>query len=484
MSIRVDRQAEYQITLGESLRQASSGFSSLKCSSLSLPLPPSLPLLPLSLSLLPLSFLLSFSLSLAGVNVNFVSPFFGQKKKTDNHKPPTIQDNPSAPRLTQAASGYNLSFVPPAQKEGKTAPREVVYSATTSTPSQKAQHFLLFDNATRKFTLERLDAAFVFNAEVYTKLHPALKVDDADGPGESSAGSGSEEDDDEAAAATGGVYDYRQFLGRTSAAEEKRQKRLGALKRAGKEVVDIPEPVEDAGRDEGEIMMPDAMLPLEEDSDLDAPGEIDDEVLEPPPPPPQQQPPPPPPPPSPPPPPPPPPQPAPATATTTKKKPGPKPKAKAPPKPRAPPKKKAPAPPPPPPPPPVDEIVLPDPEPEVNSDEEDVEFSDEDEDGPPPAVASAAAASATEEAGEPALDFDFEKELDEALDGGDDHTSKAPPPVGLSLVVEEEDSSDEDDDQPRPPPIVAGGGAPKSLRELYGGAPEEDEEEDSESEEE
>ncbi|KAF8541215.1 hypothetical protein BDD12DRAFT_525284 [Trichophaea hybrida] len=263
-SIRVDRQAEYQIALGESLTSGGgggggSGFSSFKY----------------------------------------------------NHKPPTIALNPSSPTLTQTQSGYNLTFAPSSQNGGKPVPREVVYSATTSTPSQKAQHFLLYDPETKSFTLERLDAAFVFNAEVYTKLHPVLKVNDGD-KAESSAGSGSEDDEEEA---TGCVYDYRNFLGRTSLAEEKRQKRLGALKRAGKDVIDLPEPEEDAGED-ADIIIPDAVHPpqhlVEDDSDMDAPGESDDEMMEVPPP----LPPPPPPP---------------APAPAPKKKAPPKPKTKAPP---------------------------------------------------------------------------------------------------------------------------------------------------------
>ncbi|KAA8895032.1 hypothetical protein FN846DRAFT_363052 [Sphaerosporella brunnea] len=399
--IRIDRQADYKIVLGQSLTECPGGYNALKY----------------------------------------------------NHKPTSFILNPSSPKITPSSSSsgdYDLTFTPP------TTSTQITYTGSARTPTPKAQHFLLFDPVAKHFTLERLDATFVFNAEVYAKLHPPLESD-----GQAAAAGGDEEvgiSDSSDEADDAGVYDFRKFMGRTTAAQEKRQKRQAALKSVGVDVVDIPEP--EPQDDDADLVIPDAPPPPtafgEEDSDMDAPGESDDEAM-----------------PSAPPPPPPPPPP-------TKRKPGPKPKAQAKPRaPRAPAKKKAqpaapPPPPPPPPPPQVDEIVIPDvPAPPVDSDEEEIEFSEEED----------AAAAPTQEDEEDTFELDINKELEEALGSGDNGSKQQQQPQQSQLVIEE-DESDEDEDPGTIGVIPAApGGAPKSLREMFGTA-EQEEEEDSESEEE
>lgn len=386
--------------------------------------------------------------------------FTDKQSKTDNHKPPSLAANPSAPKLVPASPNtYNLTFSPPTAAQNK-----IVYTTTAST---RPQHFLLYHPTTKAFTLERADQALTCNAGVYAKLHPPITASttagsDSGGDSELEIEPTSDDDDD-----SGGVYDFRHFLGRTSAAEEKRQKRLGALKRAGRDVVDIPE--DEADGEDGELVIPDAPPPgsyeydaMEEDSDMDAPGESDDDDH-------YSAPPPPPPPPA-------------------KKRAPAAPRAKAPPKPRAQPKKKAPQPPPA----LAEELVIPELTNSMPLDSGDEEcsfseYSDEDEERPAPRAAPPPPPPPQQEEEEVSdeddgFDFDIGKELEEALGGGGGGDGKA---VGLGLVFEEEDVSDEDEDQnpPVPPPQLGAGGEPKSLRELYG-AEEEEEEEDSESEEE
>ncbi|KAI5848967.1 hypothetical protein BZA05DRAFT_403304 [Tricharina praecox] len=392
-AVRVDRPASYQIVLGESISRGSasesepSGYSSLKY----------------------------------------------------NHKPSSFVLNPSSPTLVPSSSdaganAYALTFTPP------TTSTQITYTGA-ALPAAKPGYFLLFHPTRKLFTLERLDASLVFNAGVYSKLHPAIPITDASRPGGAGSASDSGGEDEEA----GEVYDYRAFLGRTTAAEEKRQKRLGALKRAGKEVVDLPEGEDDDDPDV--LVIPDPVVHHhhhEDGSDVDAPGESDDDdfaapaFVPPPPPPPQQQ----------------------------KKKPAPKPKKKKPVAAMQP-----------------EEIVIPDPEPApqpLDSDDEEVEFSDEDEDMPSAPAAPTAAVAATPEApaDDDEFDFDIGKELEEALGSGDD--GNKPPPH--NLVFEDEES--DEDEAAMPVPVAAGNGAPKSLREMFGGMEEEEEEEDSESEEE
>jgi hypothetical protein len=308
---------------------------------------------------------------------------------------------------------------------------------------------LLFDPERKAFTLEKLDQAFVFNAEVYAKLHPAVSL----GTGDKAGGDG-EIGGDGGDAGEGGedsVYDWRKFVGRKkkSAAEEKQAKRLEALKRAGRDVVEVPEEKrEEVGGGEQEVYIPDARggeAEVEvEDMDMDAPGESEDDVEEdvemvaapPPPPPPPVQ----------------------VQRKEKEKKEVRKDKPQ---------QRKVQ--------PPVgeDELVLPDPTPppQQDSDEEEIDFSDEDEPAPPPPppqqqqVAQTMPTPQTMEEEEEEVDdleIDLGKELEEALESGDDG----------GLVIEGGDLE------------VGGmgvvGGAPKSLRELYGGV----EDEDSESEEE
>lgn len=360
----------------------------------------------------------------------------------DNQKTSGIKTNPNDPTLTQTSIGFNLKFIHPSTKN------EILYEATSSTPAKKTEHFLIFDPATKTATLERLDAAFVFNAGIYAQPYPPLKPEVED-DFEFSADSDTADSEDD----TGGVFDFRHFMNRNSAAEDKRQKRLGALKRAGKEIVDIPD---DQLPPDGElIIIPDAIQPpQDQDSEMDAPGESDDEMetyASPPP------------------------------APKSKAAPKPKapPKAKAPPKPRAPPKKKAVPAAIPPPTTRVDEIVIPDaaPPPALDTDDEEIDFSDEDEDDPPQQTVATPEAIADEE--EVEIDFeDLQKELEEALGSGEDPIMQQ----GAVVYEDDDDVSDEDEDQPARAPPRPMGGAPKSLAEMYGGN--QQEEEDSESEEE
>jgi len=374
---------------------------------------------------------------------------YAKAQALDNHKPSSFVLNPSAPTLVPTsdagANAYALTFTPP------TTSTQITYTGAT-VPSSKPGYFLLFHPSRKLFTLERLDASFVFNAGVYSKLHPPIAITD---PSEGSAENDDEREEDD-------VYDYRSFLGRTTAAEEKRQKRLGALKRAGKEVVDLPEGEDDDDPDV--VVIPDPVLmPPDEGSDMDAPGESDDDDFPtlahavhipapaPPPPPPkvpQQQ--------------------------QQKKKPAPKPKKK---KPLAAAAAQ------------LEEIVLPDRDPfpvPIDSDDEELEFSDEEEVPLAPVTAAAAipAVAATPEA--PAdddgdFDFDIGKELEEALGSRDDGIKLPSQTAGSGVVFDDEES--DEDEVSIPVPVAAGDGAPKSLREMYGGM-EEEEEEDSESEEE
>ncbi|KAI5821495.1 hypothetical protein BZA77DRAFT_383877 [Pyronema omphalodes] len=386
--IRVDRAAEYKIVHGGSLKRPA-GFSSLKY----------------------------------------------------NQKTSGIKTNPNDPTLTRTSIGYNLKFIHPNTKN------EILYEATSSTPAKKTEYFLVFDPATKIATLERLDAAFVFNAGIYAQPYPPLKPEVED-DFEFSADSDTADSEDD----TGGVFDYRHFMNRNSAAEDKRQKRLGALKRAGKEIVDIPD---DQLPPDGELIIPDAIQPhQDQDSEMDAPGESDDEMetYAPPPPP---------------------------SRAKAAPKPRAPPKAKAPPKPRAPPKKKA-VPSIPPPTTQVNEIIIPDavPPPALDSDDEEIDFSDEDEDDPPCQPETVAA---PEPVIEESVDIDvddFTKELEEALGPAEDDIMQQ----GGIIYEDDDDVSDEDEDQPACAPPRPVGGAPKSLAEMYGGTHQE--EEDSESEEE
>ncbi|TGZ84205.1 hypothetical protein EX30DRAFT_338752 [Ascodesmis nigricans] len=185
-----------------------------------------------------------------------------------NHKPKSTRCNPSDPLLKPgpSPSTYNLVFTP-------SASAKIQYVGSGAHPPPRRQHFLLYDPTTKQLTLERLDTALVFNADVFATAHPPL-------PRELSEDEDEDSDDD-----AGGAYDFQNFLGKKkkTAAEERQERRLQALKRAGRAVVEVeadPEPEKDVGAAVGSThsTVPERRYGRdgEGDSEMDAPGEEDD----------------------------------------------------------------------------------------------------------------------------------------------------------------------------------------------------------------
>lgn len=237
--LRVDRQGTHTIKLGRSITDPSSTYQSVKC-----------------IHTLPLCFSCQTPLTIPGLYV-------------DNFKPNSSLHNPSSPTLKPgpSPSTYSLTFTP-------SASAKIQYTGTGSHPPPRRQHFLLYDPATKELTLEKLDTALVFNADVFASAHPPI-------PREVS-----EDEDEDSDADAGGAYDFHNFLGKTkkTAAEEKQEKRLQALKRAGRTVVEVadPEPEPEIGNGIASgtpLRIPDRRHAgdMEIDSEADAPGEDEDD---------------------------------------------------------------------------------------------------------------------------------------------------------------------------------------------------------------
>lgn len=353
----------------------------------------------------------------------------------DNFKSRSTLLNTIPPKLSTTADGYTLAVTPPAAKP-------IVYEGKAARPSRRSEHVLLFDPVTKVFTLERLSTAFVFNASVFNAAHPPLPMD------EGSDAEGADEEEDS-------PFDYRKFMGQTSAADEKKakeEKRNQALLKTGR--FNQQEPEEPTQEDENEMVIPGPGM------DSDAEGETDDEedhFLPPPPPPP---------------------------APPERK--------------RSPIRRLAPRKPPPPPSSDDEELVFPEPVApapvhhveEEESDVSDVDESDDDDAPapshsrhPPPPPRQAAAppppAAPAPAAEDDADDFDLEAALEQALDtpgGGDDDMDDAP---GELVIDDDEDGGGA---CPAANGASAGNGGPMSLRATFGGGMQDEESDESEEE--